>query len=108
MASVLNKSDVFILEDGNDILQFNPPGSSHIERIKANVYAKKIRDEEHCGKANLIVLEDDWDTNEAWWSHFNCTPNSIADKGIEDKEFENSFNDGHISLYRFVCLNSFG
>lgn len=55
-ASSLNKSDVFILEDGSKIYQLNPPGSNHIERIKANMYARNIRDEEHGGKAELIVL----------------------------------------------------
>ena len=54
--SSLNKSDSFILEDGEDIYQWSPPGTNRMERMKANVYAKKLRDDEHWGRGNIIVL----------------------------------------------------
>lgn len=52
----LNKTDSFILEDGLDIYQWSPPNTNRTERMKANFYAKKIRDAEHGGKSKIIVL----------------------------------------------------
>ena len=52
----LNKSDSFILEDGLNIYIWNPPGTNRIERLKADFYAKKIRDDEHSGKGKVIML----------------------------------------------------
>lgn len=52
----LNKSDVFILEDGLKIFQWNPPGANKLEKMNANVYAKQIRDNDHAGKATILIL----------------------------------------------------
>lgn len=53
----LNKSDSFILEDGlANIYIWNPPGTNRIERLKADFYAKKIRDDEHSGKGKVTML----------------------------------------------------
>ena len=54
--SSLNKSDVFILEDANDLYQWCPPGSNRIERLKANTYAKQIRDDEYGGKSKIHLI----------------------------------------------------
>ncbi len=55
-ANSLNKSDSFILEEGDKIYIWNPPGTNVNERVKANFYAKKIRDDEHSGKGKIIML----------------------------------------------------
>ena len=55
-ASSLNKTDAFILVDGDEIYQWCPPKTNRMERMKANFYAKKIRDDENCGSGNIHVL----------------------------------------------------
>ena len=55
-AKSLNKSDAFILDIGSKIYQWCPPGTNRVERMKANTYAKKIRDDDHSGKPAVELL----------------------------------------------------
>lgn len=52
----LNKSDAFILDDGADIYQWNAPKTNRVERMKANEYSRKIRDDEHSGKSTIHII----------------------------------------------------
>ncbi|VDK60964.1 unnamed protein product [Anisakis simplex] len=83
----LNLGDVFILDCGADIYVWMPPDSGRLERIKVLKcsfhismqlqnnsllkgmrQAQSIRDQERCGTPNLHCLDEDWDTNEEFWS----------------------------------------
>ncbi|KAJ3592533.1 hypothetical protein NHX12_007660 [Muraenolepis orangiensis] len=52
-----NRGDVFILDLGNIIIQWNGPKSNHMERLKGMNLAKDIRDRERGGRAQVTVVE---------------------------------------------------
>lgn len=52
----LNHSDVFILDNKEQVFQWNPENSSRMEILRASVFAKRIRDDDNCGKGQLIVI----------------------------------------------------
>ncbi|XP_058529638.1 advillin isoform X3 [Ochotona princeps] len=54
-----NLGDVFLLDLGKVILQWNGPESSSGERLKAMLLAKDIRDRERGGRAEIGVIEGD-------------------------------------------------
>lgn len=98
----LNHSDVFILDDNTTIYQWSPENSSKMEQLKASVFAKKIRDDDHCGKGQLIFMDsDELYDNADFWSLLPGEKDQIKQHSdISDTEFEKSFNSSEISLYR--------
>ncbi|XP_066542455.1 villin-1 [Hoplias malabaricus] len=54
-----NKGDVFLLDLGNLIIQWNGPRSNRMERLKGMNLAKDIRDRERGGRAQVTVVEGD-------------------------------------------------
>ncbi|XP_049639026.1 advillin [Suncus etruscus] len=54
-----NRGDVFLLDLGQVILQWNGPESNSRERLKAMLLAKDIRDRERGGRAEIGVVEGD-------------------------------------------------
>nr|XP_033801615.1 villin-1 isoform X1 [Geotrypetes seraphini]XP_033801616.1 villin-1 isoform X1 [Geotrypetes seraphini]XP_033801617.1 villin-1 isoform X1 [Geotrypetes seraphini]XP_033801619.1 villin-1 isoform X1 [Geotrypetes seraphini] len=52
-----NKGDVFLLDLGKLIAQWNGPESNHMERIKGMNLAKDIRDRERGGRAQIGVVD---------------------------------------------------
>ncbi|XP_057413216.1 advillin isoform X2 [Balaenoptera acutorostrata] len=54
-----NRGDVFLLDLGKVIIQWNGPESSSRERLKAMLLAKDIRDKERGGRAEIGVIEGD-------------------------------------------------
>ncbi|XP_023665700.1 villin-1 isoform X1 [Paramormyrops kingsleyae] len=54
-----NKGDVFLLDLGNLIIQWNGPLSNRMERLKGMNLAKDIRDRERGGRAKVTVVEGD-------------------------------------------------
>ncbi|XP_067553261.1 advillin isoform X2 [Pseudorca crassidens] len=54
-----NRGDVFLLDLGKVIIQWNGPESSSRERLKAMLLAKHIRDRERGGRAEIGVIEGD-------------------------------------------------
>ncbi|XP_034548396.1 gelsolin-like isoform X2 [Notolabrus celidotus] len=50
-----NRGDSFILDLGEDIIQWSGCHSNRFERLKATMVSKGIRDEERCGRGNLLV-----------------------------------------------------
>lgn len=57
--SSFNKGDVFLLDLGNLIIQWNGPKSNRMEKLKAMNLAKDIRDRERGGRAQVTVVEGD-------------------------------------------------
>jgi hypothetical protein len=73
-----------------------------MERMKANFYAKKIKEDENCGSGNVHVLEDDWDKNDKFWKILDSNAASIKENSdVDDQEFEVKFNTSNFKLYRF-------
>ncbi|XP_036386715.1 advillin [Megalops cyprinoides] len=54
-----NLGDVFLLDIGKIILQWNGPDSNRQERLKGMMLAKDIRDRERGGRAEIGVIEGD-------------------------------------------------
>ncbi|KAM4581996.1 advillin [Fundulus diaphanus] len=54
-----NLGDVFLLDLGKTIVQWNGPKSNNQERLKGMVLAKDIRDRERGGRAEIRVIEGD-------------------------------------------------
>ena len=46
----------FLLPKGNDILVYMPPGSRRMERFRATTAANEIRDEDHAGDGEVIII----------------------------------------------------
>ncbi|KAJ8260187.1 hypothetical protein GJAV_G00178080 [Gymnothorax javanicus] len=54
-----NLGDVFLLDTGKVIIQWNGPESNRQERLKGMILAKDIRDRERGGRAEIGVIEGD-------------------------------------------------
>ncbi|XP_034022731.1 advillin [Thalassophryne amazonica] len=54
-----NLGDVFLLDIGKTIIQWNGPKSNRQERLKGMLLAKDIRDRERGGRADIKVIEAD-------------------------------------------------
>ncbi|XP_067385934.1 advillin [Emydura macquarii macquarii] len=54
-----NLGDVFLLDLGKVIIQWNGPESNTRERLKAMLLAKDIRDREHGGRGEIRVVDGD-------------------------------------------------
>ncbi|KAG1945200.1 villin-1 [Pimephales promelas] len=54
-----NKGDVFLLDLGSLIIQWNGPKSNRMERLRGMNLAKDIRDRERGGRAQVTVVEGD-------------------------------------------------
>jgi len=64
-ASNLNSSDVFVLDMGLQIYQFNGKKSSNLERMKVHQFCESLESERN-GLAKLIIVEEDSIPDEFW------------------------------------------
>jgi len=78
-ASSLNSSDVFILDAGLKIYQFNGSKAKPIEKNKGSVLANSIRDEREGGSDVDVFDENDSDAT-PFWNFFNGKQ-TIASEG---------------------------
>ncbi|XP_073437576.1 villin-like protein isoform X1 [Dendrobates tinctorius] len=60
--SSFNKGDVFLLDLGKVIIQWNGPESNKTERIRACSLAKSIRDDERGGRAQIGIIDNEQDS----------------------------------------------
>ncbi|XP_061689947.1 advillin isoform X2 [Syngnathoides biaculeatus] len=58
-----NLADVFLLDTGKAIIQWNGPKSNKQERLRSMLLAKDIRDRERGGRAEIKVIEGDAEDN---------------------------------------------
>lgn len=58
-----NLGDVFLLDVGKVIVQWNGPESNRMERLKGMQLAKDIRDRERGGRAGIGIIEGDQEPN---------------------------------------------
>jgi len=81
----LNMGDVFILDNKTDIYIWCPPESGRMERQKGIEIGNSIRDQDHCGQANIHVLDQDWNNHETFWRLLGGKgPVKSADAGGKD------------------------
>ncbi|XP_070759730.1 gelsolin-like [Enoplosus armatus] len=53
-----NQGDSFILDLGEEIIQWSGSHSNRFERLKATMVSKGIRDNERCGRAKLLICDE--------------------------------------------------
>ncbi|XP_061624984.1 gelsolin-like [Phyllopteryx taeniolatus] len=53
-----NTGDTFILDLGKEIIQWSGCHSNHFEKLKATTVSKRIRDNERCGRASLLICDE--------------------------------------------------
>uniref|UniRef100_A0A8C7VLF0 Villin-1 n=1 Tax=Oncorhynchus mykiss TaxID=8022 RepID=A0A8C7VLF0_ONCMY len=104
--SSFNKGDVFLLDLGNLIIQWNGPKSNRMEKLKGMTLAKDIRDRERGGRAQVSVVEgdDEKSSEEAMKlmkQHLGETRRDIRDciapDDIVDQKLKSSVKLFHIS-----------
>ena len=99
--SSLNSGDVFILDAGRELFQWNGKESTNVEKQKALEVVRKIRDEERSGKANITVVEEGTKEDAFWAAFGQARPNRIkssADGGEDDAVAKTGLDS--IFLYR--------
>lgn len=90
-ADSLNDGDVFILDLGLTIYQWNGSKSSKLEKAKGVDVGTKIKDDERKGRAKLILLDgSDKAAEEAFWKALGGKPAKIksAEEGGSDEKHE--------------------
>ncbi|KJE93069.1 villin [Capsaspora owczarzaki ATCC 30864] len=96
----LNQGDVFILDNGRQIIQWNGRDSSKAERSKGLEVSKRIRDEERGGNAEIAVIEDGSDDDTAFFNEIGGKKRiKTAEEGGDDASFERS-KQADVKLYR--------
>ncbi|XP_063703384.1 gelsolin-like [Culicoides brevitarsis] len=93
--SAMNKGDCFILDNGREIYVWVGKDSKRIEKLKAISAANQIRDQDHAGRANVIIVDefspeiDQIHFFEALGSgSYNSVPDSSTSE--DDADFEQS------------------
>ncbi|KAG7318754.1 hypothetical protein KOW79_017228 [Hemibagrus wyckioides] len=93
--SSFNLGDVFLLDLGKSIIQWNGPGSNTQERLKAMLLAKDIRDRERGGRAEIGVIEGDAEDKSPSLKELLCSvigerpaslPNGTSDEKADQEQ----------------------
>ncbi|XP_071551648.1 gelsolin, cytoplasmic isoform X2 [Panulirus ornatus] len=89
----MNKGDCFILDCGSKVYVYAGSSSRRIERLKAIMAGNAIRDEDHAGKAKVIIIDETASGNEVE-EFFDAlgggSPDDISDGDtcVDDAAFE--------------------
>ncbi|KAK5615663.1 hypothetical protein CRENBAI_023637 [Crenichthys baileyi] len=97
-----NLGDVFLLDLGKTIVQWNGPKSNSQERLKGMMLAKDIRDRERGGRAEIRVIEGDAESSspqnmEIMKNTLGERPSDLPD-GIPDATVDQEVK-GKLTLY---------
>jgi hypothetical protein len=85
----MNSGDVFILDAGRFIYQWNGKAASNVEKTKALEVTKQIRDQERGGNAAIAIIDEGKDDDKDFWLKFGCSkPTKIktAEQGGDDEK----------------------
>ncbi|XP_038159441.1 advillin [Cyprinodon tularosa] len=98
-----NLGDVFLLDLGKTIIQWNGPKSNRQERLKGMLLAKDIRDRERGGRSEVRVIEGNTESNspqiiEVMKNILGEKPSSLPD-GKPDETVDQEVK-GKLTLYR--------
>ncbi|GJQ68568.1 hypothetical protein Trydic_g14415 [Trypoxylus dichotomus] len=100
----MNQGDCFILDVGKTIYVYVGEASKRIERLKAISAANDIRDQDHSGRGNVLII-DDTATNDEVDAFFEAlgggSASDIPDESVggSDDEFE-SGEERSVTLYK--------
>lgn len=96
--SAMNVGDVFILDAGRDIYQWNGPEASRLEKQKAMEVTRKIRDEERGGKGRVHIVDPSDDDTEFWQKFGVPKPRSPLAPATDDAAHEKQLK-ANVQLY---------
>jgi len=86
--SSLNSGDVFILDCGLTIYQWNGSGASKKEKTAGLECSKRIKDQERGGRANVVLVDEGSETQEFWTALGGKGKIKAAAEGGDDESFE--------------------
>lgn len=90
--SSMNEGDVFILDLGTTIYQWNGKECSRMEKQKAMEATRAIRDQERGGKASVFIVEQDnensKDLEQKFWEDFGHSKPSKMNAATDDAAHE--------------------
>jgi len=98
----MNSGDVFILDAGRNIFQWNGKDSTNVEKVKALEVTRKIRDEERSGNATITVLEEGKGGDQDFWQKMGC-PKPTKIKTAADTGDDDNYNvsaNAKVALYK--------
>jgi len=98
----LNSGDVFILDAGRSIFQWNGKQASNVEKTKALEVTKQVRDQERGGNAQITIIDEGKDDDKEFWIKFGAPkPARIktAEQGGDDEKHSRDAAAA-VALYR--------
>lgn len=100
----MNKGDCFALDTGKEILVYVGSKAARTERLKATSVANQIKDQDHNGRATVVILDENSSPVEIsrFFTELGSGSNSqVADVpyGGDDQEFETK-QDKAVKLYK--------
>eukprot|EP00056_Hartaetosiga_gracilis_P012462 m.198992 g.198992 ORF g.198992 m.198992 type:complete len:666 (-) comp13692_c2_seq2:133-2130(-) len=98
----MNEGDVFVLDAGRDIFQWNGKECSRVEKTKGLEVTKRIRDEERGGNSQIHIIDQGKDDDTLFWEKFGVSkPAKIASasEGGDDAKHSRAAA-ANIKLYR--------
>lgn len=104
--SSLNRGDGFVLDDGPTIYVWLGPKSSRMEKTTSVEVARALRDEEKAGKARIEIIDDDWETDEAFFKALGSRDKvirSAAEGGLDEQSDRRI--DESTALYKITLEN---
>lgn len=82
----MNEGDVFILDAGRHIFQWNGKSASRVEKSKGLEVTKQVRDQERGGNAKVYIVDSGKDDDTLFWEKFGVAkPTKIAAEGADDE-----------------------
>ncbi|XP_042910486.1 gelsolin, cytoplasmic isoform X2 [Parasteatoda tepidariorum] len=97
--SSLNNGDCFIFDNGPTIFVFVGHQSGRMERIKAIQAANAIRDDIHCGRSIVKIIDDNDEASEFFEQLGGGSMTDVAEAVADDDDFVTNF-DSKVGLYR--------
>ncbi|XP_071439636.1 gelsolin, cytoplasmic [Hetaerina americana] len=102
--SSMNKGDCFILDAGREVFVYAGQNSKRTERLKAIAAANQIRDQDHAGRARVIIVDEhatEVERNRFFTELGSGSPSEIAPEsaGGDDLDFERQ-TDNNVTLYK--------
>ncbi|KAJ3427674.1 villin [Anaeramoeba flamelloides] len=103
-ANSLNAGDVFVLDCGLNIYQWNGKDCNKMEKMKGLQVTSKIKDDERGGKAKVHIIAQGEEEEDFWKAIGGKGRIQTAEEGGDDDEFEKETTK-NIVLFR-VCDES--
>jgi len=95
----MNEGDVFILDAGRQIFQWNGAGASRIEKSKGLEVTKQVRDQERGGNAVIHIVDSGKDDDTAFWAAFGVPKARVAADAGDDEKYQQTQAE-NIKLYK--------